>query len=343
MAFGGNLQTVTGLTANTCYLFQVQAVNGTGLSGPNTNAPINQICTAAPPVAPPTAPVLAFSAVTATTATLTWAGGTGATSWTVTQVSPAAPAATVTINATNDGAALTGLWQGTAYSFVVNATNSGGTTSSNAVSFTTIAAPLAAPTGLGRTALRTNGFPSINVTWTTPAGSTAAQVEIQRRQGGGAWGPSQFVASASGAQSFLDTAVQPGTSYTYQIRAVSPGQTSAWVVGTSVTTQGLPRAPNNTSANGIRAGATDNVRVQWTARDGSGVAANTVTLQYRVRTGTGNAAWGDYVTLTGLPGNVNSNVITGLPRNRGFQAQVRVVSPTGLQTGWSNVASTTTP
>ncbi len=343
MAFGGNLQTVTGLQPNTCYLFQVQAVNGTGLSGPNTNAPINQICTAAPPVAPPTAPVLSFSAVASTTATLSWTGGTGATSWSVTQVSRATPAATVTINATNNGAALTGLLPGVAYTFAVNAINSGGTTSSNAVSFTTVAAPLPAPTGLGRTALRTNGFPSINVTWTTPAGSTAAQVEIQRRQGVGAWGPSQFVTSTVGAQSFLDTTVQPGASYSYQIRAVSPGQTSIWVVGTAVTTQGLPNAPNNTSANGTRAGATDNVRVQWTTRDGSGVAANSVTLQYRVRTGTGNAAWGPYVTLTGLPGNVNFNVIPNLPRNRGFQAQVRVVSPTGLQTGWSNTASTTTP
>ena len=435
MAFGGNLQTVTGLQPSTCYLFQVQAVNATGMSGANTNAPINQICTAAPTVAPPTAPVLSFSAVATTTATLAWNGGTGATSWTVTQVSPATPAATVTINGTNSGAALTGLLPGTAYSFVVNAINAGGTTASNAVSFTTTVAPPtapvlsfsavatttatlawnggtgatswtvtqvspatpaatvtingtnsgaaltgllpgtaysfavnainaggttasnavsfttiatapAAPTGVTPTAVRTNGWPSINVAWTTPAGSTATQVAVQRRNGNnGAWGASILV-PASGP--YLDRTVNPGTSYSYRVQALNAaGQASAWVTVTAVTAPSTARTPNNVNANRTAAGVTPaGVTVTWTARDGTGVAANTVNVQYQLRsTASNNSNWLTAVTLT-LPGNTASQFITGLTSNRGFRARVEVVGgvapgQTGTgYSGWSNTVTT---
>ena len=442
MAFGGNMQTVTGLQPETCYLFQVQAVNATGLSGPNTNAPINPICTTKATVVLPAPTGLTAAPAAANTIRLTWAasattvgtatltgyvvdvqpGGTqfpvpaGQTALDVTGLTagvsytfvvsavygtltspasapasatplPAAPLAPTAFTATATGTTtvalswgapaaqipavpvtgyrvvygavivplaagvttlnVTGLTPATLYGFSVFAENTGGSSPAATASATTQAAPAPlAPTGVTRTALRTDGWPSINVAWTTPVGSTATQVAVQRRNGnGGAWGASILV-PASGP--FLDRTVNPGSSHSYRVQAIdAAGLTSAWVTVPAITAPSAARTPNNLNSARTAAGVTPaGVTVTWTARDGTGVAANTVNLQYQLRsTASNNSNWLPAVTLT-LPGNTASQFITGLTSNRQFRARVGIeggVAPgqTGTgYSGWSNTVTT---
>jgi hypothetical protein len=170
-----------------------------------------------------------------TQATVNWAapsndGGSPITGYTVTS-SPGHFVATVTASATT--ATVTGLTNGTSYTFTVTATNAVGTgpasPASNAV---TPAAPTApgAPTSVTATA----GNDQATVSWSSPAstgGSAITGFTVMSSPGG-------VTASASGtATSTTVTGLTNGTSYTFTVtaaNAVGSGPVSA--VSNMVTT-----------------------------------------------------------------------------------------------------------
>ncbi len=134
--------TVTGLTNGTSYTFTVKATNSAGTGAPSTAS------AAVKPAGPaPTAPG-APTAVKATAgdakASVTWTapasnGGAAITGYTVTAAPGGAHASSTTTSAT-----VTGLTNGTSYTFTVKATNSAGTGATSAPS---AAVKPTAPTG----------------------------------------------------------------------------------------------------------------------------------------------------------------------------------------------------
>lgn len=83
-----------------------------------------------------------------------------------------------------------------------------------------IAAP-AAPGGLQAVA----GAAKVDLTWQDNSAG-AAGFKIERRESGGAYG--EIAVVGPGATKYADTAVKPGTAYTYRVRAVAGAALSAY-------------------------------------------------------------------------------------------------------------------
>ncbi len=222
---GATSATVTGLTNGQAYSFTVVARNVVG-PGP-ASTPSNAVTPAAPALAPGAPTGVAATAGDAS-ATVTWTapandGGSAITGYTVTS-SPGGLTATTT-GATS--ATVSGLTNGTSYSFTVAARNAVGpgpaSTPSNAV---TPAAPASAP-GAPISGAATAGDASATVTWSAPAsdgGSPITGYTVTSTPAGGTTGP-----LGPGARSATVGGLTNGTSYTFTVmaaNAVGPGPAS---------------------------------------------------------------------------------------------------------------------
>jgi hypothetical protein len=207
---------VTGLTNGATYTFTVTATNDAGDSAPSSAS------NAVTPVAPVTAPGQP-TAVTATagngSATVTWAppvsnGGAAISSYTVT----AAPGGQIATTTVATSASVTGLSNGTSYTFTVTATNTAGTsaesTPSAAVTPRTVPG---APTGVR--AVPGGGLAVVS--WTAPASDGGASITgytVTASPGG--------QTTTTGARSVVVTGLTNGVSYTFTVTATNTAGTS---------------------------------------------------------------------------------------------------------------------
>jgi hypothetical protein len=129
--------TITGLTADTTYTFTVQAINGAG-SGP-VSSPSNAVTPTS--TTAPTAPANVTAVSASSSATVSWTaagdGGSPITGSTVTPYIGTTAQTPVQVSGTAASKTVTGLTNGTSYTFKVSSTNAVGTgpqsSASNAV------------------------------------------------------------------------------------------------------------------------------------------------------------------------------------------------------------------
>ncbi len=206
---------VTGLTNGTAYTFTVAAINSVGTG--TASAPSTSVT----PMAAPGAPTDVVATAGNASASLTWAapssdGGASITNYVITPYIGTTAQTPITVGdvLTDD---VTGLTNGTAYTFTVAATNSVGTGTASAASNAVTPATLpGAPTDVVATA----GGSSASLTWTPPASNGGASIShyvITPYIGTTAQTP---VTTGSGT-SFDVTGLTNGTTYTFTVAATN--------------------------------------------------------------------------------------------------------------------------
>ncbi|WP_460455299.1 fibronectin type III domain-containing protein, partial [Arthrobacter bambusae] len=209
-------------------------------------------------------------------------GGSPITSYAVTPHAGAAALAPVTVtgNPPSTTATVTGLTNGTAYTFTVTATNAVGTSPASAASApVTPAAPTAPspPTGVAATA----GNASAVVSWTAPAngGSPITSYAVTPSSGGTALAPVTVTGNPPSTTATV-TGLTNGTAYTFTVTATNTVGTSPASAASAPVT---PAAP----VPGVTNGGFESGLTSWTTGGVRAPVASTV-----AHTGTGSALLG---------------------------------------------------
>jgi hypothetical protein len=232
----------------------------------------------------PSAPTGATATAGNGSATVNWTapsdnGGSTITKYTVTPYigSTAQTPVTVTGSPPVTSATVTGLTNGTAYTFTVSATNSTGTSPasspSNAVSPNNLPG---APTGVSAT----GGNGLATVSWTAPSnngGSSITSYTVTPYIGSTAQTP-VTVPGSPPATSTTVTGLTNGTSYTFTVSATNANGTGPASSASSAVTPAAPTAPG-TPTGVSAAGGNGAAVVSWTApgNGGSAITGYTVT------------------------------------------------------------------
>jgi hypothetical protein len=298
--------TVTGLTNGTSYTFTVSASNANG-AGP-ASSPSSAVTPNTLPGAP--------TAVTATagngSATVNWTapsnnGGSTITSYTVTPFIGSTAQTPVTVNGSPPATSttVTGLTNGTSYTFTVSATNANGagpaSSPSNAVTPSAPTAP-GAPTGASATA----GNASATVNWTAPSngGSAITSYTVTPFIGATAQTP-VTVTGTPPATSTTVTGLTNGTSYTFTVSATNAVGTGPASSPSNAVTPNV--APTVTSVTPSSGATGVSASVAPTATFSQAVVPNTVS--FTLQDSSGNTVAG------AVSFNTGNTVATFTPTN----------------------------
>ncbi|NIM14056.1 MAG: hypothetical protein GTO45_18595 [Candidatus Aminicenantes bacterium] len=227
-------------------------------------------------------------------------------------------------------AALTGLANNTTYHYRVVATNAGGTTYGNDMTFTigTVGtAPTAttnAATGVGSTSATLNG--------TVNAGDSATVVTFE--YGLDTNYGSIAVAAQSPVSGSTDTAVSvtlsdflPNTTYHYRVTATNANGSDNGADMTFTTLPLIPTAITNAASAVTTTGATLNGTVNANG------ASTTVTFEYGMDTNYGTTVTADQSPVTGSTDTAVSKAITGLTNGITYHYRVMAVNAGGTTYG----------
>jgi hypothetical protein len=222
--------TINGLIAGNTYTFLVVAVNSGVNSDPSTAS--NSV-TVQSGISAPESPGAPEAVVSGSgTVTLSWTASTGATGYTVTSSPAGATCTVITTTAT-----CTGLTNGTAYTFSVAATNSGGSSSAVAASAVTPLAVPGTPTG----ASATGGLGTATVSWTAPANDSTNVPETYTVTAS----PGGETCTATHPTVTCSVSGLTAGDYTFSVTATNVGGTSAASIATSSVTVTAGAANNN--------------------------------------------------------------------------------------------------
>jgi titin len=324
---------VTGLTNGVSYSFRVAAVNGAGQG---------TFSEATAPVTPRSLPsqVLNLQAVAGNaSATLNWAlptsdGGSSILDYLV-QSSSDGQRTWQTFNdgvSTTRSALVTGLTNGTTYSFRVAATTAAG---QGAWAVSTPVTVAGLPTAV-LNVVATAGDSQAILTWTTPTSTGGASIvdyAIQRSSNGGdTW--TDVNDGVSTANTATVTGLVNGTAYVFRVAALNGAGTGPYSVASApITPRVLPSAPLN-----LQAEAGDSLALlTWTAPSSEGSAP---VLDYLVQSSGDNGV--TWTAVSDGTSTATTATVTGLTNGAGYLFRVAAVSAAG-QGSWATVSNVVTP
>ena len=289
--------------------------------------------------APATAPG-APGNVTATagdaSATVSWSapadGGSAITKYTVTPYDGGTALAPTTVTGTPPAtkATVSGLTNGTAYTFRVSATNAVGTGPESAASAPVTPGSATAPGAPGNVTA-TAGDASATVSWSAPAdgGSAITKYTVTPYDGGTALAPTTVTGTPPATKATV-SGLTNGTAYTFRVSATNAVGTGPESAASAPVTPGsatAPGAPGNVTATAADASAT----VSWSAPADGGSAIT----KYTVTPYDGGTALAP-TTVTGTPPATKATV-SGLTNGTAYTFRVSATNAVG--TGPESAAS----
>jgi chitodextrinase len=332
-----------GLAPSTAYSYRVRAVDAAGnLSDYSTV--VSTSTPAGPDTTAPTAPTgLTATAASTSQINLAWTASTdnvGVTGYRVERCQGANCSNFAQVGTpTTTTFSSTGLAANTAYRFRVRAVDAAGNLSvySAIASATTQAADTTRPTAPSGLAGTAAGPTLVNLTWTASTDNVGVTgYRIERCQGSSCTNYAQIGTSTSA--SYADATATASTAFRYRVRANdAAGNLSTYSNVVTVTTPAIPdttapSAPTGTTATAV---AATGINVGWTASsDNVGVTG------YRMERcqGPGCSNFAQVGTPTGT-----SFGDTGLTPSTTYSYRVLAVDAAGNVSGYSPVASATTP
>ena len=326
--------TCTGLTNGTAYTYSVVAVNAIGNSTSETSTALTTQGAAS---APTTISATAGDGQATITFSGAAANGSTITTYTVqaydgTGEAVSGVTCTVTTSATNGSCIVTGLTNGSSYTFkaVTNSTANSAAVSSGASIPTSAIVPAKAPeapTGLAVTA----GTGKVTVSWTEPAsnGSVITSYTVQAYNAAGSEvSGATCTAIAPATTCDVSANLVAGSNYTFKATATNAiGTSSASSASTSIAINAAPSVPINVTAVASNASAT----ISWDPPiniNGSAVTGYTVTAYTAENNSAGTCS-------TSAP--TETCAISGL--TNGLPYTFKVTATNGIGTSASSVAS----
>ncbi|MCL2065929.1 MAG: fibronectin type III domain-containing protein [Treponema sp.] len=235
-------------------------------------------------------------------------------------------------NADTTTCTVTGLANGTSYTFevrAINAIGNGASSGTQTAAPTPAATEPAPPSGFTVTV----GNAQVTLSWTTPSngGSAITKYQYLYNPGSPTW--TDIPGSGPGTTSYTVTSLTNGTSYTFEVRAVNAignGTSSGQQIATPATTPAAPGSFTAVSGNG-------QVTLSWATPNNGG----SVITKYQYSYG---AAGGYTQNWTDIPGSnveATSYTVTSLTNGTSYTFEVRAVNAIG--NGASSGTQTATP
>ena len=215
---------------------------------------------------------------------------------------------------------VTGLTNGTEYTFQVRAHNAVGSGPAVSVKGTPAGKP-GAPKNLSAA----RGDRRATLTWgaADDNGSDITHYEYRRmREGGASWSSWYTISGGGSARSRTMTGLTNGTGYTFQVRAEN-GAGEGPAASVTVTPAGKPGAPKNLTT---ARPATRKVSITWTAADDNGSAIKR--YQYR-RQAAGSSTWRGWFTVAG-GGAARTRTVSGLGDFTRYTWELRAENDVGF-------------
>lgn len=255
----GTSCTVTGLTNGTTYTFTVIAANSAG-TGPSS-APSSSVT---PNVPLPGAPTAVTATAGNSTALISWAAPSG-TSGNVTYTVTSSPGG-LTCTTSGTSCTVTGLANGTAYTFSVTASNSGGTGPSSAPSSPVTPGIFAVSEG-PKGVIATPGNQEVTIAWSAPSNTGPGTISSYDVTYGSTSGVA-FTTSGcdTTGTSCTVTGLTNGTAYTFAVSTTTTmggsSETGPANLSSSVApVSGLAVSPAELALSGLGGGATRSMAV----------------------------------------------------------------------------------
>ncbi len=314
--------TVSGLRNGTTYTFTVEAVNSVGTSPASTSL------TATPAAVVPGAPSLTSATAGAGEVVLSWSapsddGGAQISGYQVNEFQGSSTTSNPTvIDATGTSTTVSGLSNGQAYTFTVQAINTAGAgLASAALSATPATVPGAPSINPAKP-----GNAQVQLSWSAPSddgGDAVDHYEIDESQAGG---PTQVIETPDATPTYTVDGLTNGQPYTFAVLAVNSAGKSSPSSTVSTTPRTVPGAPTLTATPGA-----GQVSLSWTTPADGGAAIDDYVISQYV---------GSSTTPTTTTTTSTSQTVTGLTNGTTYTFAIQAVNVAG-SSELSNVETAT--
>ena len=311
--------TVTGLTNGTQYTFAVVAINAAGTGGAGTSNPVT-------PSTTPSAPLSPMATPDNTLATISWSiptsnGGSPITGYTVT----ASPGSKTCTTSGQLSCTITGLTNGTAYTFSVVARNANGNGPAATTVPVTPVAPVAGPSAV-LTPVATAGNAQATVTWAAPISSGSSPITGYTVTAS----PGSQTCTTTGALTCTVTGLTNGVTYVFDVVATNSSGDGPAGVSNQVT----PSAPPSAALNPTAVAGNARAAVSWTPPASNGGSPITSYLVTAV-------PGGQTCTYSVVVPETDTCTVTGL--TNGTKYSFTVVATNGAGDGPAGTSNQVTP